>query len=325
MPATLSTDTDSKKSATESAVLVAERLTKRFKGIVAVDDVSLELRKGEILGLLGPNGAGKTTTFQMLLGILTPTSGAVRFLGKDLHTARSEILERVNFSSTYTNLPWNLKVSDTLAFISRMYRMSNRLERVDQIIESFRLKPLLSKSVVSLSAGELTRLNLAKAFINEPEIVLLDEPTASLDPESAHVVREYILKQRADRNISVLFTSHNMAEVETICDRVVFIQRGKIVANDTPRNLARTLDQCYVSLLVEEAYAKSFGAVCDAAELGVVNQDGYSVVTMREDQIAAFISALNSNRIPLHGLTVSRATLEDYFMSQASGQGALYV
>lgn len=295
----------------------ARHLTKRFKDLTAVDDVSLELQPGEILGLLGPNGAGKTTTFQMLLGILTPTSGDIEFFGKDLKTHRSEILERINFSSTYTNLPWNLRVSDTLAFISRLYTLHNRVARVEQIIETFRLRPLLRKEVVKLSAGELTRLNLAKAFINRPEIVLLDEPTASLDPESAHVIREFILRQRSEMGMSVLFTSHNMSEVETVCDRVVFINRGRIIANDTPKNLARTLDRCNVSLLVEEVQVPTFNEVCAALGLEAARKDGFSAVSMNEARITEFLAQLGDKGIPLHGLTITRATLEDYFMSQA--------
>jgi ABC-2 type transport system ATP-binding protein len=253
----------------------------------------------------------------MLLGILTPTSGNVEFFGKELKTHRSEILERINFSSTYTNLPWNLRVSDNLAFISRLYTLPNRVARVEEIIETFRLRPLLRKEVVALSAGELTRLNLAKAFINQPEIVLLDEPTASLDPESAHVVREFILRQRAEMGMSVLFTSHNMSEVETVCDRVVFINRGRIIANDTPKNLARTLDQCNVSLLVEETHVSAFNEACTALALQAARKDGFSAVSMREERITEFLAQLGEKDIPLHGLTITRATLEDYFMSQA--------
>lgn len=305
-------------------IVSAQKLTKEFKDLKAVDNVSFDLHQGEILGLLGPNGAGKTTIFQMLLGILTPTSGAITYFNKELRTHRSEILERVNFSSTYTNLPWNLKVSDTLAFISRLYRIQDRKTRVAEMIETFRLGPLLKKGVVTLSAGELTRLNLAKAFINSPEVVLLDEPTASLDPEIAHVVREYILKQRENAGISVIFTSHNMTEVETVCDRVIFIQRGKVMADDTPANLARTLDLCRVSLLVTDETKSKFTLLCEEEELSALSQDGYSSVEMSESQVPQFLSRLAERNVPLHGLTVTRSTLEDYFLKQASERKVKY-
>jgi ABC-2 type transport system ATP-binding protein len=297
--------------------IVVKDLTKTFGAFTAVNDVNISLGSGEILGLLGPNGAGKTTTFQMLLGILTPTSGSIQYFGRDLSTHRSEILERVNFSSTYTNLPWNLKVSDNLAFISRLYRISNRSKRLAEIIETFRLTPLLSKRVVSLSAGELTRLNLAKAFINDPEIVLLDEPTASLDPESAHLIREYILLRRKEFGMSVLFTSHNMSEVETMCDRVVFIHRGGVVADDTPVNLARTLDRCNVSLIVPPEHNRSFSECCAIFDSEISVQDGYSTLSVRESVVSDLLAEFGKREVPLHGITITRATLEDYFLSQA--------
>jgi|LauGreDrversion4_2_1035121.scaffolds.fasta_scaffold15217_5 ABC-2 type transport system ATP-binding protein len=300
-----------------SNAIVARNLTKTFQGFTAVNDVSLSLDRGEILGLLGPNGAGKTTTFQMLLGILTPTSGSIHYSGKDLSTHRSEILERVNFSSTYTNLPWNLKVSDNLAFISRLYRINDRKRRLAEIIDTFRLEPLLSKSVVSLSAGELTRLNLAKAFINDPGVVLLDEPTASLDPESAHLIREYILKRRRELGMSILFTSHNMSEVETVCDRVVFIHRGSVVADDTPVNLARTLDRCNVSLIVDPEHEGAFAECCALLNTTVSSRDGHSTITLRESLVSELLVELAKRSVPLHGITITRATLEDYFLSQA--------
>lgn len=301
-----------------SDAIIVRNLTKSFKGFTAVNNVSITLANGEILGLLGPNGAGKTTTFQMLLGILTPTSGSIQYFGKDLFAHRSEILERVNFSSTYTNLPWNLKVSDNLAFLSRLYVMVDRKKRLSEIISTFRLEQLLDKPVVALSAGELTRLNLAKAFMNDPEIVLLDEPTASLDPESAHVVREYILKRRKESGMSVLFTSHNMGEVETVCDRVVFIHRGAVVADDTPINLARTLDRCNISLIVPAEQEQDFSECCARFETTAATQDGYTTISLPEGAVSEFLQELGRRSIPLHGITITRATLEDYFLSQAN-------
>lgn len=301
-----------------SNAIVARNLTKSFKGFTAVNDVNITLERGEILGLLGPNGAGKTTTFQMLLGILTPTSGSIQYFDKDLFQHRSEILERINFSSTYTNLPWNLKVSDNLAFLSHLYVMTDRARRLKEVISNFRLDSLLEKPVVALSAGELTRLNLAKAFMNEPEIVLLDEPTASLDPESAHVIREYILKRRQESGMSVLFTSHNMSEVETVCDRVVFIHRGAVVADDTPVNLARTLDRCNVSLIVANDMEQAFSESCARFGTTYVTQDGYSTLSLKESAVSEFLQELGRRSIPLHGITIARSTLEDYFLSQAN-------
>src|SRR3990167_4051778 len=155
-------------------ILTVDNLTKKFKDFLAVDDVSFELKEGEILGLLGPNGAGKTTTIQMLLGALTPTSGTVSYFGKDLAKHRTEILEKVNFSSTYTNLPWLLTAKENLTYTSYLYDIPNRKQKVEEMIKQFRLEDLQNKVLNDYSAGQLTRVNLAKAFINKPQVLLLD-------------------------------------------------------------------------------------------------------------------------------------------------------
>lgn len=222
-------------------VLQVDSLCKKFGTFKAVDNVSFGLKKGEILGFLGPNGAGKTTTIQMLLDILTPTSGTVTYFGKELQANRGEILEKVNFSSTYTELPWRLKVSQILKYSSYFYDIANRKKRVEEVVSIFRLKEIYDQEMSGLSAGQKTRVNLAKAFLNHPEILLLDEPTASLDPESANYIRKFIMEQKRTYNISILFTSHNMAEIEEVCDRVIFLNHGKIVAEDTPENLPKII------------------------------------------------------------------------------------
>ncbi len=234
------------------SILEAKHLTKQFGKFLAVSDVSFALQEGEILGLLGPNGAGKTTTIQMLLGVLTPSQGEVFYFGKNLKKHREKILEDVNFSSTYTNLPWDLTVWENLHFVSYLYDIDNRRERVEQMIELFKLKDLRNKPIKELSAGQVTRVNVAKAFINYPKVLLLDEPTASLDPDVAGYIREFILQERKKFKVSIVFTSHNMAEVEELCDRVIFINHGKIVADDTPENLASTIEMCHVFLLVKD-------------------------------------------------------------------------
>jgi ABC-2 type transport system ATP-binding protein len=166
------------------SIISVHNLTKQFGNFTAVNDISFDLEPGEILGFLGPNGAGKTTTIQMLLGVLTPTSGEILYGKKEFSTHREEILEDVNFSSTYTsstytNLPWNLTVKENLTYISYLYRLENRKQRVDKVVEIFKLEALLKQPLHELSAGQLTRINLAKAFINMPKILLLDEPTTN--------------------------------------------------------------------------------------------------------------------------------------------------
>lgn len=218
----------------QDIILEVKNLTKRFGEFTAVNNISFSLKQGEILGLLGPNGAGKTTTIQMLLGVMEPTEGDVAYFNKPFKKNREEILEYLNFSSTYTNLPWILTVKENLTFVSYLYDIKNRKERLDKITKMFHIEELLSKKMQDLSAGQLTRVNLAKAFINLPKILLLDEPTASLDPDIANYVRKLLKEQREKFGISIIITSHNMSEVENLCDRVIFINNGKIIADNTP-------------------------------------------------------------------------------------------
>ncbi|KKQ23864.1 MAG: ABC-type transport system, ATP-binding component [Candidatus Roizmanbacteria bacterium GW2011_GWC2_37_13] len=238
-------------------ILTVKNLTKKFGKFTAVNNISFSLREGEILGLLGPNGAGKTTTIQMLLGVLTPTQGEVKYFNKSLQDNREEILEKVNFSSTYTQLPWLLTVEENLTYTSYLYKIKDRKQRVKKLIEAFRLKKLIKEQMKELSSGEVTRVNLAKAFINYPKVLLLDEPTASLDPETSDYIRKFLIKERNQFNFSIIWTSHNMAEVEEVCDRVVFINHGKIIADDTPEKLAKTIEVCHVVLNVPDGLKRT--------------------------------------------------------------------
>ncbi len=238
------------------SILEVRNLTKQFGKFTAVDTISFSVEEGEIVGLLGINGAGKTTTLQMLLGVLTPTSGEINYFGKNLKTHRGEILEKVNFSSTYTNLPWALKVKESLIFISYLYDIPDRKKRIQDITKLFQLEELLNKLNSQLSAGQRTRVNLGKAMLNYPKILLLDEPTASLDPDIAKYIRDFLLGQRKKYGMSIIITSHNMGEVEEVCDRVIFINHGKIIANDTPQALAKTIQICHISLLVTDGEEK---------------------------------------------------------------------
>lgn len=297
-------------------VLVVKNLCKSFGSFHAVSDISFSLSQGEILGFLGQNGAGKTTTIQMLLGVLTPTSGKIEYFGRNFHLHKEELLESINFSSAYTNLPYNIKVKDALHFVSYFYALPNRALRVKEIVESFNLTQLLDSRVASLSAGEQTRLNLAKAFLNRPKVILLDEPTASLDPETAQMAREYIYKIKQQEKMSVVFTSHNMVEVEELCDRVIFIENGKITANDTPYNLSRKLDLSTVSLVLQNREDPGFKIVADKFQLTVAERGQELTMKLRESVVPNFMQALVANKVEFRGLTVRRASLEEYFFKE---------
>lgn len=216
-----------------SPVLNVSRLTKRFGNFTAVDEVSFEIRPGEILGLLGPNGAGKTTTIQMLLGVVTPTSGSIEAFGLDLSTHREAVLQQVNFSSTYIAMPQSLTVEENLWVVARLYGMSDIVHRVDAIVRKLEMDEFRQKVTRKLSSGQMTRLTLAKAFLTEPRLLFLDEPTASLDPDIAHKIRSLLKEERRSSGLSILYTSHNMREMEEMSDRIIFLQRGRLVAEGT--------------------------------------------------------------------------------------------
>lgn len=218
----------------EPPVLRVSKLTKTFGEVNSVDGVSFAIKKGEILGLLGANGAGKTTAINMVLGIITPTAGRVEVFGEDLHASRVELLRRMNFCSTYTQLPGNLRVWQNLNVFGKLYRVRHLKERIDQVLEMLEISHLKNRVSGELSAGESTRLNLCKALLNKPDLLLLDEPTASLDPDIADKVRKVVRRSRDEEGSTILYTSHNMRDVEEVCDRVVFMHKGKILFVGTP-------------------------------------------------------------------------------------------
>ena len=239
-----------------SNIIEVKNLTKKFDKTIAVNKVSFVVREGEILGFLGPNGAGKTTTIQMLLGLLEPTSGSVKIFGKDIAKDRQVILQRVNFSSAYIIMPYNLTVQESLTVFGHLYQVPNLRAKITELITLFDLADIKNTLVGKLSSGQQTRLNLAKAFINDPEILFLDEPTASLDPVVAHKVRALLKDLHRRHKLTILYTSHNMAEVRQIVDRVIFLDHGAIVAQGSPANIARRhgkgdLEQAFIELTRE--------------------------------------------------------------------------
>jgi len=237
-------------------VVQVSGLTKRFGDFTAVDGVSFEIGQGEILGLLGPNGAGKTTTIQMLLGLITPTTGTIRMFGLDLATHRETILNQVNFSSTYISMPQSLTVEENLRVIAGLYGMSDVSRRIDDIVKKLDMEEFRSKVTRKLSSGQATRLALAKAILTEPKVLFLDEPTASLDPDIANKTRSLLKAVRASSGMSMLYTSHNMKEMEEMSDRIIFLQRGKIVAEGTAKEITarfgdRDLEEVFLRLARE--------------------------------------------------------------------------
>jgi len=237
-------------------VLSVKQLCKQYGGTVAVDGITFAVHRNEIVGLLGPNGAGKTTTINMILGVLAPDSGTVRIEDIDLAAHRSQALQRTNFVAVYSPLPGNLTVVENLRFFGLIYGVGNLSSRIDELLENFDLGKFRNTKCGVLSSSEQTRVGLAKALLNRPNLLLLDEPTASLDPSVAREVREKIREVTLQGAGGVLWTSHNMHEVVEVCDRVLFLSRGKILLEGDPRTLPRehgkeTLEELFIAVARE--------------------------------------------------------------------------
>lgn len=218
-------------------------LTKIYGDVTAVDNISFALEAGTTVALLGGNGAGKTTTLAMLLGLVVPTSGKVRVFGADMSTDRDRVAQRINFQSPYVDLPMRLTVRENLSVYAGLYGVANADERIAFIAEDLQIASLLDRITGKLSAGQKTRVSLAKAFLNAPELLLLDEPTASLDPDTADWIRQKLQDYAQSRRATILLASHNMAEVERLAHRVILLQAGRIVEDETPAALIETYDR----------------------------------------------------------------------------------
>jgi ABC-2 type transport system ATP-binding protein len=237
-------------------VLSVRDLRKQYGATVAVDGISFEVNRNEIVGLLGPNGAGKTTTINMILGVLEPTSGTILVEDLDIATKRSRVLERTNFAAVYAPLPGNLTVLQNLRFFGLIYGVRDLSARIETLLKQYDLLTFRDVKCGVLSSGEQTRVSLAKAMLNQPALLLLDEPTASLDPATARDIRIKIREYAAAGEVGVLWTSHNMYEVEDVCDRVLFLSHGRILLQGDPRTLPathgkETLEELFITVANE--------------------------------------------------------------------------
>ncbi len=239
-------------------LLQVRNITKRFGKLVAVDDLNLAVRAGEVIGLLGVNGAGKTTVMNMILGLTIPNEGTITVFGRDLQKHRIDILKRTNFCTTYANLPSNLKVWQNLRVFAGLYGIKNPVDKIEELLDMLGISHLRESITGRLSAGEGTRVNLAKALLNDPELLLLDEPTASLDPDIADKVRKLVLRLQRERSPAILYTSHNMRDIEEVCDRILFLHEGRILAEGTAEEIksrfeGKDLDDVFIKVARNES------------------------------------------------------------------------
>lgn len=295
-------------------VLEVDNLVKTFGSFRAVDDISFSVPRGKIVGFLGPNGAGKTTTIHILLGITSPSAGTVSFFGKNFFHHKQAVLQKTNFASAFNTLQGRITVWENLVVFGYMYNLRNPKKKIEEFIEEFSLQELLKKRYIELSAGQKTRVNLVKSLLNDPEILLMDEPTASLDPDVADKVLSYIEKLKKERSITLLYTSHNMNEITRICDEVIFLDHGKIVAQDTPVGLTKLIKEAELHLIVSEGKEKLEKYLRQEKYVYIFHSNQRVSITTEEKQIPRLLFAITKQGIEVLDIEVNKPTLEDVFL-----------
>ena len=224
----------------KNCVVKVSNLVKIFDKRKIINNISFDVSENSVVGILGKNGAGKTTLLGMLMGLILPSSGKIKILGKDLNKKKNEILKKINFQSPYVDLPKKMTVEQNLYFYSRLYGIKNFKDIVNDLIDKLKMKDLIKKNYGSLSAGQKTKVNLCKALINNPKLLLLDEPTASLDPETSIFIREFLLKFQKKNNSSILITSHNLDEIQSICSKIILLKYGTVVSDGNLNEILKT-------------------------------------------------------------------------------------
>lgn len=304
----------------DQSVLRVEKLVKDYGVYRAVDGISFEIKKGQVVGLLGPNGAGKTTTIQMLIGITNPSSGRITYFGEDFATHKQASLQRVNSTSAYNSLLGRISVRENLMTFAGLYRVPNRTSKIAQLLETFEISHLANERYINLSAGERTRVNLAKSLISDPELVLMDEPTASLDPDIADKTLSWIEQLRRDHDLSILFTSHNMAEVERICDEVIFLDRGKVVSQGSPADHTSKLGNVEIVInfsgRAEDVEEKLRGRKLTYT----LSDENVLRIETRKDKTAEIISLLVEAGINIKDTEIRKPNLEQVFLQIARSE-----
>ena len=224
----------------KNCVVKVSNLVKIFDKRKIIKNISFDVSENSVVGILGKNGAGKTTLLGMLMGLILPSSGKIEILGEDLNIKKNEILKKINFQSPYVDLPKKMTVEQNLYFYSRLYGIKNFKDIVNDLVNKLKMKDLIKKSYGSLSAGQKTKVNLCKALINNPKLLLLDEPTASLDPETSIFIREFLLKFQKKNNSSILITSHNLDEIQSICSKIILLKYGTVVSDGNLNEILKT-------------------------------------------------------------------------------------
>lgn len=287
----------------------------------ALSGVSFDIKKGEIFGLLGPNGAGKSTAINIIAGLLLPDAGEVKVFGKDFFKAKSWCQNQMNICTAYANLPYPLTVEQNLRVFAKLYNVKNPEKKINEVLNIFDIEHLRKKKISKLSAGQTARVNLCKALINDPKLLLLDEPTSSLDPETAISIRKRLKKLQKDRGLTILWTSHNMPEVEEVCDRIAFLLNGNLHVIDTPKNLLKMVKTQLVTVtLVEKTtfpkknLPKDFRIISRESQMLVLE------IPYKADALPNLLQFLKKNNLPYIDLHIEPPSLEHVFMEIAKKQ-----
>ncbi len=298
-------------------ILKVEGLVKNFGTLRALKGVSFEIPRGVVMGLLGPNGAGKTTCIDVLLGSTTPDGGSVEYFGANFFADKQSALRRVNFASAYHNLQYRTTVRENLMVFANLYEVDSPGRKISELLDYFQIPELANRRYGDLSAGQKTRVNLIKSLMNDPELVLMDEPTASLDPDIADKVLSLIEDLRRRRELSILFTSHNMDEVARICDDVVFLDHGEIVAHGAPAELTQRIPDAELELAFSTGLEAATVYLNHNEHRYEARGDNRVVITTRERLIPGIIAALTALEAEITEIDVRKPDLEDVFLQIA--------
>lgn len=298
----------------QDIILEVKNLVKYYGNFTAIKGISFVVPKGKVIGLLGPNGAGKTTTIQCLLGITLLDDGTVSYFGKDFAKNRQYCLQKINFASSFNTLLGRISVWENLLVFAHLYNVKNPKEKIRELAQYFEVEDLLSIHFWNLSTGQKTRINLVKSLLNDPELILMDEPTASLDPDIADKTLTLIEKLKRSRNLSILYTSHDMEEVARICDEVIFLDHGTIVAHDTPLGLTKRIPNAQLRLTIDgdKDIAEKFFQ--EYKQKFIFSSPHIVTIDTEEKLIPKLIFGLSKNNIYITNIEVKKPTLEDVFL-----------
>ena len=298
-------------------VLEVENLMKSYGSSNTVDGTSFAVPRGKIIGFLGPNGAGKTTTIHTLLGITQSNGGTIRYFGKDFGEYRLASLQRINTTSAFNTLQGRITVWENLLVFAELYQVDNVTQKINTLLERFEIDNLSSVLYNNLSAGQKTRVNFVKSLLNDPEIILMDEPTASLDPDIADKALSLIEELRRERNLSILYTSHNMPEITRICDEVIFLDHGKIVAHDTPLNLTRRVSSATLRLTFSDGREAVERYLREKSQQFSFLGNNIVEISSDDDRIPDLLFGVSHVGVYITDIEIHKPTLEDVFLQIA--------